>query len=235
MHPVPPRPQAARSLALVRARPSLPARPGGPALRKPQWCRISSPPNPAAGTPWPARQRPTAAWRPAHAVRKEEPARRPRKGRACLAGCGLRLRLSPAPGWPPTRCAPRPDGCRAGSGHCHFHFPQRSRQESESENGRGPGPGARRTRSAGRQPEGEGPRPRVCARRSRRRSGWSRVPEIRQPRRSSRRGVPSPGHAARGASAPWRCPPVCLSFSARREPRGCRRTPNLTALRGFLA
>lgn len=110
------------------------------------------PSQPRGRNPQPGPPRPTASWRPARAVRKEEPARRPRKGLRLPRRVRAEAPARPLQAGRPARCAPRPDGCRAGSGHCHFHFPQRSRQESESENGREAGPSARRTRSAGRQP-----------------------------------------------------------------------------------
>ena len=138
--PAPPRPQAARSLARLFEPPATPPWASSPAWRikatRAQRYRISGPPSPTAGTPGHAGPRPTSAWRPARAVRKEEPARRPRKGCAYLAGRGLRPQLaSPRPTAPhPAPLAPTAD--TPAVGHRHFHFPQHSRQESESESGR---------------------------------------------------------------------------------------------------
>lgn len=129
-----------------------------PRSSSPPWRLKATKPRGAASQALPA---PTAepqtlprstAWRRARRVRKEEPARRRRRGCAYLA-----LRGRPrarAPGWPPPHSAPLAgNGSCASPGHNHFHFPQRHRQESESENLREAGPGP----SAGRQSEAGAP------------------------------------------------------------------------------
>lgn len=70
--------------------------PGGSEPRKPQPAAFQALPAPGRN-PRPAGPRQTAAWRPARPVRKEEPARRPRRGCTHLARRRLRPGLL-APG-----------------------------------------------------------------------------------------------------------------------------------------
>lgn len=85
--------------------------PGGSEPRKPQPAAFQALPAPGRN-PRPAGPRQTAAWRPARPVRKEEPARRPRRGCTYLARRRLRPGLQAprsgirAPDPPPPPSAP---------------------------------------------------------------------------------------------------------------------------------
>lgn len=140
-----------------------------------------TPSQPRGRNPQPARQRPTAAWRPARAVRKEEPARRPRKGPRLPRRVRAEAPARPLQAGRPARCAPRPTAAAQALDTATFIFLNALGKKAKAKTAE------RRARVRGERgaragSQKRGPRPRVCARRCRRRSGWSRVPEISQPK-----------------------------------------------------
>lgn len=152
------------------SRGSPPTRPGPPGPRR----AVGAPPaSSRAPRPRPSRPRvATTARRPAGRVRKEEPARRPRRGCAYLArrlrpgsGLGLRLlrppRRAPLARWQPRRPGPRPLSFSST-----LSAGKRKRKPPRG----GPGPSARGAPSAGPEPEAGAPGLRAARRRP---SGWS--------------------------------------------------------------
>lgn len=182
--------------------------------------------------------RPASVQRPPGVPPARSARRSPRGDRErprLLAGCGLRLRLARSRLAAPHGAPLAPTAAAQALDTATFIFLNALGKKAKAKRPRG-GARVRGERGARAGSQKRGPRPRVCARRSRRRAPAGAASlRYASPRRSSRRrSVPSPGHALRGASA-LALLPVCLSFQRPPGPRGCRRTPNLTALRGFLA